>query len=69
MRCCDESITTFSNQEETNVPYFGNKPIVTVLYLQNGIWTASGVLTQIKLEPNNVNIVHGGKATGFVKLS
>ena len=69
MICCPENITTFVNQTETNVPYWGTKPVVTVLYLQNGVWTASGVLTQIKLEAANVNVTHGGAATGIVKLS
>lgn len=69
MSCCAESITTFAGVPSTTVPYNGNKPTVTVLYLIDGVWTAAGVATSIKITGTQVIVDHGGPATGIIKLT
>lgn len=68
MSCCAESITTFAGVSSTTVPYSGNKPMVTVLYMVDGVWTAAGVFTSIKITETQVIVDHGGVATGIIKL-
>lgn len=75
MSCCPESITTFAGASSTTVPYngeYGSNPKVTVLYLQDGLWVASGIMTQIAMigtPVTQVKVDHGGPATGIIKLS
>lgn len=73
MQCCPDNTTGFVNQTATDVPYFGtSKPMVTVLYVNNGVWTSAGVFTSIQLQgspTNNIHVDHGGQMTGLIKLS
>lgn len=75
MRCCPETIVPFTNQSVTDIPYaleYGNKPVVTALYLVAGEWIAEGVLTSIKLIGSPTSLIrvdHGGPSTGIIKLS
>lgn len=69
MICCTPTITNFILETVTTVPYTGNRPIVTVLYLQpDNTFQEAGILTLIQITATDVIIDHGGVATGLVKL-
>lgn len=72
MTCCDQNTTTFVNQSVTTLPYngeYGEHPLVEVVYLMGEEWIQQGVFTQIKIEPGQIVIDHGGPATGIIKLT
>lgn len=75
MSCCPESITTFAGVSSTTVPYngeYGANPKVTVVYLQDGVWVASGIMTHVSMigtPVTQVKVDHGGVSTGIIKLS
>lgn len=69
MSCCTNTIQSFLFASTTTVPYVGNRPTVSVIYLQSdGTFLAAGVFTQINIQPTEVIIDHGGAASGVVKL-
>ncbi len=56
-------------QSTTTVPYTGNGPTISIVYLQpNGTFLQAGVMTQINFTTTDVIIDHGGPASGYVKL-
>ena len=69
MICCVPIIQSFLSESITTVGYTGNKPTVSVAYLQaNGTFITIGVMTQIQITATSVIIDHGGPASGWVKL-
>lgn len=69
MICCTAIIQPFLSEAITTVGYTGNKPTVSVAYLQaDGTFISSGIMTQIQITLTDVIIDHGGPASGFVKL-
>ncbi len=68
MSCCNTLIVPFVNQASTIVPYTGNKPTVSVVYLIDGVWQVLGVATQMEFTDSQVTIYHGGLNTGAVKM-
>lgn len=72
MACCELNTTNFVNVATTTIPYageFGDKPLVQVIYYDGTSWVFMGIFTNIKIEPTQIVIDHGGLATGIVKLS
>lgn len=69
MTCCVQNITPFIGQTVTVVPYTGDRPTVTVSYLQpDGKLIFNGVFTQIDIAGGNVTVNHGGLASGFITI-
>ncbi len=69
MICCEPIIQNFLSESITTVGYIGNKPTVSVAYLQaDGTFISTGMFTQILITATEVIIDHGGPASGFVKL-
>lgn len=68
MICCDVILTTFVNQPTVTVPYTGNRPIVSVTYLIDGVWQAAGVATPITITDTDVVVDNGGEMTGVIKI-
>lgn len=68
MICCPVNITPFFNEDTTTIPFTGDKPIVQVIYFQDGQWTVAGVFTEVKFSGSNIIVNHGGPATGRVIL-
>lgn len=69
MICCNPTIQSFASESISIVNYTGNKPTVSVAYLQtNGTFITIGVMTQIQVTPTQVIIDHGGLASGYIKL-
>ena len=69
MICCPANITPFANATVTTVPYIGNRPIVSVMYLQpDGSLIVAGIFTQIQITPTDVIVDHGGPSNGLIKL-
>lgn len=72
MPCCELNTTNFVNQATTTIAYageFGDKPLVEVIYFIDGQWIQQGVFSNIRIQPTQIFIDHGGPATGIVKLS
>lgn len=72
MPCCDLNTTTFVNQLTTTIAYggeYGERPLVEVIYLVDGQWIQQGVFSNIRIQPGQIFIDHGGPSTGVVKLS
>lgn len=69
MTCCPENTIPFVNQATSTIPFTGDKPLVTVSYFIDGVWRALGVMTQIRFVGSNIEIDHGGAATGIIKLT
>lgn len=68
MSCCNVILTPFSGATSTVVPYVGDRPTVSVSYLVDGVWYATGVATVVQINATNVTVTHGGSSTGVVKL-
>lgn len=69
MACCNNNITSFSLVSSNTIAYTGDKPTVSVIYLQpDGTFLQSGVFTQIIYTTTDVIIYHGGPASGVIKL-
>lgn len=69
MSCCNLNITPFASAATTTIPYTGNRPTVSIIYLQDdGTFLQAGVFTQINFTTTDVEIDHGGLASGYVKL-
>lgn len=69
MICCNVTIQSFLVQSITTIPYTGDKPTVSVIYLQpDGTFLQAGVMTQINIIGSNVVVDHGGPASGFIKI-
>lgn len=69
MICCSINITPFASQLTTSVPYSGEKPTVSILYLQpDGSFLVAGVFTSINITPTHVQVDHGGLQSGYIKL-
>lgn len=69
MICCSPIIQTFFNESVTTVGYTGNKPTVSVAYIQDdGSFIFEGVFHQIQITSIEVIIDHGGVESGYVKL-
>lgn len=69
MTCCNSNITPFAAASTTMVPYTGNRPTISVIYLQpDGTFLQAGVFTQINFTTTDVIIDHGGPASGYVLL-
>lgn len=80
MPCCPSSITFFADVETTTIPYpdlfkteFGLKPRVDVYYFDEELgefYNTNGVpSSEVKFDGSNININHGGPASGYVKIS
>lgn len=70
--CCDQNTTNFVNQSVTTIAYggeYGERPLVQVVYYQDGAWVQQGISTQIIIEPGQIVVDHGGPATGLIKLT
>lgn len=70
--CCDQNMTNFVNQSVTTIAYggeYGDHPLVEVVYFIGGQWIQSGVFTNIKIEPGQIVVDHGGPASGVIKLT
>lgn len=69
MSCCTQNITPFASQATTTIPYTGTRPTVSIIYLQSdGSFLQAGVFTSINFTATDVEIDHGGLASGYVKL-
>jgi hypothetical protein len=69
MTCCSTNITRFLLATTTTINFTGQKPTVSVIYLQpDGSFLVAGVFTQINVIGNQVVVDHGGVASGYVKL-
>lgn len=69
MSCCTNTIQPFSFASTTTIAYAGDRPTVSVIYLQpDSTFLTAGVFTQIDIQPTQVVINHGGPASGYVKL-
>lgn len=69
MICCNITIESFLAQATTTIPYTGNRPTVSVIYLQaDGTFLQAGVMIQINIIGTDVVVDHGGIASGFVKI-
>ena len=69
MICCNITIESFLAQSLTTIPFTGQRPIVSVIYLQpDGTFLQAGVMTQINVIGSQVVVDHGGPASGYVKL-
>lgn len=69
MSCCNLNITPFASVSTTTVPWTGNRPTISVAYLQaDGTFLVNGMFTQIDFQPTEFIIDHGGPASGFVKI-
>lgn len=56
-------------QATTTVPYTGDKPTISVAYLQpDGTLLVQGVMSQIDFQPTEFIIDHGGPASGVIKI-
>ncbi len=67
--CCVIQVQSFAGEMTTNIPYTGNKPTVSVAYLQpDGTLLTQGVFTQINITATEVIVDHGGLSTGYIKL-
>lgn len=69
MACCELNTVNFVNVATTTIPYVGEKPLIQVSYYDGTSWVFNGVFTNIKIEPTQIVIDHGGLATGIVKIS
>lgn len=70
--CCDLSVTNFVNQLSTTIAYggeYGEHPLIEVVYYFEGNWVQQGISTQIRIEPGQIVVDHGGPATGLIKLT
>lgn len=69
MPCCTLNIIPFSNEIITTIAYSGNKPTVSVIYLQDdNSFLLAGLFTKINITESNIIIDHGGPSNGLVKL-
>lgn len=69
MQCCNINIISFSLVTSSTIAYVGNKPTVSVVYLQpDGTFLQAGVFTQIIFTTTDVSINHGGLSSGVIKL-
>lgn len=69
MICCPATIQPFLSEAVTTIGYTGNKPTVSVAYLQtDGTFNVAGIMTLITVTPTQVIVDHGGPASGYVKL-
>lgn len=74
MACCNLNTVNFVNQLTTTVAYsgeFGPKPLVEVIYYDDVTeeWTQQGVFTNVRIQPGQIYVDHGGPATGIIKIS
>ena len=70
MPCTPYEIVNFFNATTTTIGYEGYKPTLQVFYQQpDGSFQQAGVFTQVLLGTDQVQIDHGGPATGFVKIT
>ncbi len=70
MTCCNINIIPFAAVATSTVPYVGNKPTVSVMYLQaDGTFLVAGVFTQVNIAGGLVQVDHGGGfQSGFIKI-
>ncbi len=70
MTCCNINIIPFASVATSTVPYTGNRPTISVAYLQaDGSFLFNGMMTQINFTPTDVIIDHGGGLqSGIIKL-
>jgi len=69
MSCCTITILPFAAALTTTIPYTGDKPTVSVIYLQaDNTFLIAGVFTQINYIGSEVVVDHGGLASGYIKL-
>jgi len=69
MICCLPIIEPFAGEAVTTIGYTGNKPTVSVAYLQaDGSFNVAGVFTSITDTGTQIIVDHGGISSGFVKL-
>lgn len=69
MTCCSVNITPFNQVATTTINFTGQKPTVSVIYLQpDNTFLIAGVFTQINIAGNQVVVDHGGPASGYIKL-
>lgn len=69
MICCPVTTIPFANQSVTVVPYTGERPVVSVAYLNaDNTFTLAGIMTNIVFTSTNFTIDHGGPASGIIKL-
>lgn len=69
MICCQVTIQPFAAEAITHIPWTGDRPTVSVAYLQpDGTLLVSGVMTQIDFQPTEFIIDHGGQASGVIKI-
>lgn len=69
MICCLPIIQPFLAESVTTIGYTGNKPTVTVAYLQgDGTFSVAGVFTLVTITNTQVIVDHGGNFSGYVKL-
>jgi len=69
MSCCSIITQVFTSEAITTVPYTGDKPTVSVIYLQpDGTFLSMGISTLIDIQAADVVVDHGGSASGIVKL-
>lgn len=70
--CCDQNTTNFVNESVTTVAYggeYGEHPLVEVVYYDGVNWIQQGMFTQVRIEPGQIVVDHGGNATGLIKLT
>lgn len=69
MICCNVTIQPFAMEAITHVPWTGDRPTVSVAYLQpDGTFLVQGVMSQIDFQPTEFIIDHGGPASGVIKI-
>ena len=67
--CCKITIHEFTNEVVTTVPFTGDEPTVNVYYREPDGSYREDFMTQRVLGASQVQVTHGGPATGFVKLT
>jgi len=69
MTCCTTNITPFNQVATTTINFIGQKPTVSVIYIQpDNTFLQAGVFTQINIIGNQVVVDHGGVNSGYVKI-
>lgn len=69
MTCCAVNIIPFAFESVTTIPWTGDRPTVSVIYIQDdNTFLQMGVFTQVNQTPTDIIITHGGLASGYVKI-
>lgn len=72
MTCCPLNTISFVNETVTTIPYsgeYGVHPLIEVVYFEGSQWIQQGISTQIRIEPGQIVVDHGGAASGIIKLT